>query len=262
METFLQDKKVKVSVFALLIIVSLFVVSLIITEVREISHSEYPSKSISVVGKGEILAVSDIANLTINLSKEGATAKEAQTLLNETITKSLNYLKSQNIEEKDIKSEYGGLYPKYSYETKPCYVYPCPTKDPKIVGYIANQTISVKVREVDNASVIRTGLAEIGVTNIDGPRFSIDDEKAYQKEARSLAIEDARKDAKILAKNLGVRLGKVISYYEEGDNRYGMYPLKSSMVMSDAGSAESFAPVLPKGENKINSTVTVTFEIK
>ena len=35
--------------------------------------------------------------------KDGATAKEAQDLLNESITKTLNYLKDQKIEYKDIK---------------------------------------------------------------------------------------------------------------------------------------------------------------
>lgn len=263
METFLQDKKVKVSILVLLVIVSLFTVSRLVTEVIAISTPDYQMNSISVQGVGEILAVSDIANLTINLSKDGATAKEAQTLLNESITKSLAYLKTQNIADKDIKSEYGGLNPKYSYAQPVCYTYPCPTKDPKIIGYTANQTIAVKVREVDNASVIRTGLAEIGVTDISGPTFSIDDEKGYQKEARALAIEDARKDAKVLAKNLGVKLGDVMSYYEEGGQGCcGYYSEKSSVMMMDAAGASAPTPVLPKGENKITSNVTVTYEIK
>lgn len=264
MQTFLQDKKVKVSVLVLLIAVSLFTIVKFINEIKLSSHigNDSMMKTISVTGEGEVLAVSDIANLTINLSKDGTTAKEAQTLLNESITKSLDYLKSQNIADKDVKSEYGGLSPKYSYEQPVCYTYPCPTKDPKIIGYTANQTITVKVRDVDNASVIRTGLAEIGVTDINGPTFSIDDEKVYQKEARSLAIADARKDAKVLAKDLGVKLGKVISYYEGGNGGYEMYSAKSSIMTADASGASSRAPVLPKGENKITSTVTVTYEIK
>lgn len=264
METFLQDKRIKVLVLVLLVVVSLLTAVKVINEIKQnafIGSDEIINKTISVTGSGEVIAISDIASISINLSKEGKTAKEAQNSLNEMIAKSLDYLKTEKVEDKDIKSDYGGLYPKYSYEQPVCYTYPCPTRDPKIVGYTANQTITVKVREVDNASVIRTGLAELGVTNISGPTFSIDDEKDYEKEARTLAIEDARKDAKILAKDLGVKLGKVISYYEPGDMDYGYYGEKSSARM-DSAMGISSVPTLPKGENKITSTVTITYEIK
>lgn len=261
METFLKDKKISVSVFILIVIVSLFTLAKLVNEIRITPERNYTGDVISVSGSGEILAVSDIASLYINLSKDGKTAKEAQDLLNESITKTLNYVKEQKIEDKDIKSEYGGLNPKYSYEQPICYSYPCPSRDPKIIGYTATQSITIKIREVDLASEIRTGLAGIGVTDISGPTFSIDDQETYKDQARSLAIKEAREKAKVLAKELGVRLGKVVSFSENGDNRYPMYEAK---LMSGAGvmSDSTPAPVLPKGENKITSDVFITYEIR
>jgi len=261
METFLKDKKISVSVFILIVVVSLFTITKLINEVRVMPEHSYTGDVISVEGSGEVLAVSDIASLYINLTKDGKTAKEAQDLLNESITKTLAYLKDQKIEDKDIKSEYGGLNPKYSYEQPACYTYPCPTRDPKIVGYTATQSITVKVREVDLASEVRTGLAGVGVTDISGPTFSIDYEESYKDQARSKAIKEARSKAKVLAKELGVRLGKVVSFSENGDNNYPMYESKAMMsggVVSDSAPA----PTLPKGENKITSNVVVTYEIK
>ena len=260
MESFLKDKKISISIFVLLVVVSLFTVVKLVNEVRGNDDTK-SLKVISVDGSGEVLAVSDIASLSINLSKEGKTAKEAQDLLNESITKTLTYLKSQKIEDKDIKSEYGGLSPKYSYQQPVCYTYPCPSYDPKITGYTATQTITVKVRIVDNASVIRTGLAEIGITDINGPTFSIDNEDAFKDQARSKAIEEARGKAKVLAKELGVRLGKVVNFSENNGGTYPMYSAKSVMMDSVSAGA-SVAPTLPKGENKITSNVTVTYEIK
>jgi hypothetical protein len=260
METFLKDKKISISVFILIVVVSLLTVSKLVSEVKTVTRGDY-SNMITVSGSGEVLAVSDIASLSVNLSKEGKTAKEAQDLLNESITKTLTYLKDQKIEEKDIKSEYGGLSPKYSYEQPVCYTYPCPSRDPKIVGYTATQSITVKVREVDLASTIRTGLAEIGVTDINGPTFSIDDEEVFKDQAQAEAIQDARAKAKILAKELGVRLGKVVSFSENGDGGY--YPMYESKLMmaGNVASDRAEAPTLPKGENKITSEVSVTFEI-
>ncbi|HLP86322.1 MAG TPA: SIMPL domain-containing protein [Candidatus Paceibacterota bacterium] len=264
METFLNDKKISVSVFILLVIVSLFTVAKLVNEVKQspyVGRGAQPSNVISVTGSGEVTAVSDIATLNINLSKDGKTAKEAQDALNQSIEKTLAYLKDQKIEDKDIKSEYGGLSPKYSYEDKIyCITYPCPVRDPKIVGYTATQSITVKVREVDNASTIRTGLAGIGITDINGPTFSIDDEEGFKDEARSLAIKEARDKAEVLAKELGVKLGKVVTFSENG-NYYPMYA-KSMMGTGDAVSAQEAAPTLPKGENKITSNVTITYEIR
>lgn len=262
METLLNKKRITCAVFVLLIIISLFTIAKFVNEVKQskyVGRGNQPANTIYVSGTGEVLAVSDIASLYINLNKEGKTAKEAQTLLNESITKVLAYLKDQKIEDKDIKSEYGGLNPKYSYEQIACLAYPCPTKDPKIVGYTATQSITVKVRVVDNASEIRTGLATIGVTDISGPTFSIDDEEVFKVEARSKAITDAKAKAKVLVGELGVKLGKVVSFSESNGGYYPMYEAKA-MMSDSSGSAP--APILPKGENKITSNVTITYEIR
>ena len=261
METFLNVKKISISVFILIVIVSCYFVVKTVNEVRSEGKGEIRQvNTITVSGTGEMLAVSDIASLTVNLNKEGKTAKEAQDLLNTEITKVLTYLKDQLIADKDIKSEYGGLNPKYSYDKQPiCYTYPCPSSDPKITGYTATQTITIKVRVVDSASEIRTGLAGVGVTDISGPTFSIDDEEAFKDQARSKAILDAKEKAKVLAKDLGVRLGHVVSFSE---NSGGGYPMYAKTMMADSAVGSAPAPTLPKGENKITSDVTVTYEIK
>jgi uncharacterized protein len=263
METFLNNKKISCPVSLLLIVLSLFVAVKFINEVKLSSYvgrGNQPSNVISVSGSGDVLAVSDIASLYVTLTKDGKTAKEAQNLLNESITKTLAYLKDQKIDDKDIKSEYGGLNPKYSYAQPVCYTYPCPTKDPVIIGYTATQSITIKVREVDNANVIRTGLADLGITDISGPTFSIDNEDLFKDQARAKAIIDAKAKAEVLAKELGVRLGKVVSFSENNGGYYSMYEAKAMMSDSVAGAVP--APTLPKGENKITSNVSITYEIR
>ena len=261
METFLNVKKISISVFVLLIIISCYFVVKIVNEVKNggVSQTNQPVNTITVSGTGESLAVSDIASLSVNLNKDGKSAKESQDLLNTEITKVLNYLKEQKIADKDIKSEYGGLNPKYSYDNTVCYTFPCPTKDPKITGYTATQSITIKIRVVDSANDIRTGLATLGVTDISGPTFSVDNEDKVKDDARALAITDAKEKAKVLADELGVKLGKVVNFSE---NSGGGYPIYAKAMMVDSAVASAPAPTLPKGENKITSDVTVTYEIK
>jgi len=262
METFLKDKKISISVFILVIVLSLFTIAKIVNEVKAspyIGKGNQPTNTIYVNGTGDVMAVSDIATITANLTKDGATAKEAQDLLNESITKTLSYLKDQKIEEKDIKSEYGGLSPKYSYEK--CYTYPCPSNS-KIVGYTATQSITIKVRVVDSASTIRTGLAELGITDINGPTFGIDDEETFKDQARAKAITDAKTKAEVLAKELGVRLVKIVSFSENTGGSYPMYAAKDMRLESTSAVGSAQVPTLPKGENKITSNVTITYEIR
>ena len=267
METFLKDKKMSGLLGALsllALIVSVFFIIKIVNEVktsRYIGAGNQVMNTISVAGKGEVTAVSDIATISVNLNKDGATAKEAQDSLNELTTKTLSYLKDQKIEDKDIKSDFGGLTPKYSYSSSICYTYPC-NRDQKIVGYTATQYITIKIRNVDSANDIRTGLAGLGITDITGPTFGIDNQDKLNDEARAEAIKNAQEKAKVLAGELGVRLGKVTSFYENNSSPYPMYGAAKTIAMGAESSLDTSAPTLPKGENKITSNVTITYEIR
>ncbi|MDE2030798.1 MAG: SIMPL domain-containing protein [Patescibacteria group bacterium] len=263
METLLNNKNfIKISV-VFVGLLSLFVLVKLVNEVKsggDYNRGNRPPDVITVTGKGEVTAVSDIATLDLTLSKDGSTTKIAQSDLNDQVTKTLAYLKTKNIADKDIKSEYGGISPKYApVAPVNCFSYPCPPQpESKIIGYTATQSISVKVRAVDSANDIRTGLADLGITNISGPTFSIDNQDSYMDQARTIAIDNARTKAQKLAKELQVRLGKVTSFSE---NNYPiMYAAKA--MSADTVSSSVPAPELPKGENKITSNVTVTYEIK
>ncbi|HUC88931.1 MAG TPA: SIMPL domain-containing protein [Candidatus Paceibacterota bacterium] len=265
MNTLFNDKKINGAVLGLLIVISLFTLAKFVNEIKAsdyIGRGNQPANTISVQGTGDVMAVSDIATLNINLSKDGTTTKEAQDLLNQSIAKTLTYLKSQKIDDKDIKSEYGGLSPKYSYSQIVCMAYPCPTQNPKIIGYTATQSITVKIRAVDSASDVRTGLANIGVTDISGPTFSIDNQDSLNDQARAKAITDAKNKAEVLANELGVKLGKVVTFSENGNSPYPVIYEAKSMMASGSAPAAVPAPVLPTGENKITSNVSITYEIR
>lgn len=264
METLTTNKKFIKVCTILGGLLALFVLILIINGLKEsryIGHGQGGVNTITVSADADVTAVPDIAVITVNLEKEGKTSKEASASLNTMLTKTMDYLKSQKIEDKDIKSEYGGVTPKYDYGQAPCLVgYPCPTKSPSIVGYTATQSITIKVRAADNANEVRTGLSGIGITNISGPTFSIDDEDMLKDQARAKAIVNAKEKAEVLAKQLGVHLGNVVTFSENS----GGYPMMYATKAMDGGvsAMAERAPELPKGENKITSNVTITYEIR
>jgi uncharacterized protein YggE len=263
METLITNKNFIKASTALVALLALLVLVLFINQVKEskyIGSGRIAGSTITVSAEGEVTAVPDIAVLNFTSSKDATTAKEAQNLLNKDVTSVLAYLKKQNIADKDISSEFGGVTPKYSNVQIECFRYPCPVSDPKITGYTATQSINVKIRAVDSANDVRTGLSELGVQNIYGPTFSIDNEDTLKDEARAKAIENARMKAKQLARELGVRLGSVSSFSENTGGYPMYYAEKAGMGGDMAVSAP--APTLPKGENKVTSSVTIVYEIK
>ena len=223
---------------------------------RDISD---PYNTITVEGTGSSAMVPDTARITFTVMESASQVAAAQEAATTKTDAALEALEGMGIEERDIKTLSYNVSPKYEYP-QPCYGGICQPSAPRIVGYDVSQTIEVKVRETEKAGEVLAALGGLGVQNISGPEFVVDDETAVKNEARAEAVEEARAKAKELAKQLGVRLGKVVSFSETmpGQPYYG-YGKGGGMM--DSAVAQS-APSLPVGENETEITVMITYEIR
>lgn len=224
------------------------------------------ANTITLSGHGEVQAVPDIASISFTIEASEASQVLSSEKVNTKTKGALDFIKSSGVDEKDIKTDSYSSYPKYSYP-QICTTYysggttpPCRSGEQKIIGYTVSQNITVKVRKVDDASKIIDGINKIGVTNMYGPNFTIDNEDGLKAEARKKAIDNAREKAKSLAKDLGVRLGRISSFSESGN--YPIMYAESDMAMKVGNAAPSTPSQLPKGENTISSDVTISYEIK
>lgn len=227
--------------------------------------------TISFSGHGEVNAVPDIANIYFTITKDDKTVKDAQAGVAVIEKKALDLLKAKGVEDKDIKTLNASFYPKYEYRKSVCPLAPmdasvsgvsasyyCPSGKQVLIGYTASENISVKIRNIDNVGDIMQGLGTTGVSDLNGPNFAIDKEDALKAEARKKAIDDAKQKAKVLAKDLGVRLVKITSFSESGN-----FPIMYATEMMKDSVAEAPSPaIIPKGENTISSDVTITYEIR
>ena len=250
-----------------LIILSLFFVLKVLTEWKNYRASTMPMNSITVNGHGEILAVPDTASISFSVESSKSTQQASSNDINAKMAKILEFLKSSGIEEKDIKTQNYSSNPKYS-ASMPCPVYypadgastgfypPCLPTESKIIGYTVSQNVTVKVRKVDDASKIIDGINKIGVMNMSGPNLAIDDEEVLKAQARKKAIEDAKTKAKALSQDLGVKLVRISSFYENSYNPY----YEKAMYGDSMGS--SVPSQIPKGEQTITADVSITYEIR
>ena len=230
---------------------------------REAKYGQYGMTSINVRGEGEVLARPDIGTFSFSVMSEGADAATAQSDSAERTNAIISYLEEAGVEEKDIKTTNYYLNPKYRYEDRVCPTGSyCPPGNPTIDGYEVTQTVEVKVRDLDSAGDLITGAGERGATNISGLSFTIDDEDALKSEAREAAIADAKEKAEILADNLGVRIVRIMSYYEdEGYMPYGYGGMEGDAMMSVRSDA-AVEPNLPTGESTTRSVVNITYEVR
>jgi uncharacterized protein YggE len=258
-----EVKKVLGVLFVFLVMASLFMLVKFIGEAKGLKYiggGVPSSNTISVDGSGEAFAIPDIATISFSVLGEGATPAVAQKIATDKVAKALEAMKNLDIAEKDIKTTSYDSNPKYDYG-RPCTIYPCPIQDPKIIGYEVSQSISVKVRDTEKAGDVLEALGTVGVTNISGPDFTIDNEDVVKAEARADAISDAKTKADELASELGVTLVRIVNFSESSNNYPGPVYYEKAMSMDSAGGAAP-APELPSGENKYSSYVTITYEIR
>ena len=215
--------------------------------------------TITVTGTGKASMAPNIAQISFTVEENASTVAAAQDSATKRTNDALAALKKLSIAEKDIQTT--GYQVSPQYETRPCTpgMY-CPQTNGKITGYQVTQSVNVKVRDTKKTGDVLQALGTLNVQNISGPNFMHDDDSAVTAEARGKAIADARAKAKILAGQLGVRLGKVVGFSESGGGYPVMYERMTKSASVDAVMAP--APSIPVGENETTSNVTVTYEIK
>ncbi|MEM9336621.1 MAG: SIMPL domain-containing protein [Patescibacteria group bacterium] len=224
--------------------------------------SEMGPATITVSGEGEVLAVPDIGEFSFTVAAEGDDATEAQEASATTINAIIEYLSENGVEERDIKTQNYNLFPRYRFEERVCPAGSfCPPGDRVQDGFEVSQTVRVKVRTTDEAGALISGVGELGATNISSLRFTIDDEDALKSEAREAAIADAKLKAKRLADDLGVRLVRIVGYWENDGSQADMFSLRAEMAVDEAFGVTT-APSLPTGENSTVSNVSLTYEIR
>ncbi len=225
------------------------------------------TNTITVSGNAEVAAVADMATFSVSVQERAKTVAPAQEAATAKTNAIIAYLREQGVEDKDIKTQDYSVYPQYEWTKASCRAgeYCPPEGRQTLTGYEVSQTITVKVRDTEKAGELLSGVGTRGATSVSGLSFTIDDEDALKVEARGEAIAEARAKASALAKQLNVRIVRVVGFSEDGyyppmpyAARGGAMNASFDMVAQEAKAS----PELPVGENKIISNVTITYEIR
>ena len=206
-------------------------------------------RRITVTGIGEVYVAPDMATISLGVSSFHEKASDAMRINSTAMNKIFTHLKTANIEPRDIQTTQLSLNPRWDRRNNS-------NTQPRIIGYEALNTLTVRVRELESVGTVLDVLTKAGANRINHISFDVQKPRPHKDEARKNAVADARVKAELYAQAAGVELGKVIYINENGGN-----PQPRTMARMEMAMASDAVPVAA-GELGLRSTVTIVFEIK
>ena len=200
---------------------------------------------ITVRGTGRVEAVPDMATLNLGVSSEAGTAQEAMARNSDAMAAVLARLREGGIAERDLQTSGLRLSPRY--EPRPAQT------APRVTGYVAQNLVTVRIRELDRIGAVLDAAVADGANTIHGLSFGVAEPQALEDEARREAVAAALRQAETLAEAAGVGLGGVRAMIEEGG---GGRP-----VMMEARMAAADAVPIAEGEVTVEASVRMVFDI-
>ncbi|MDD2758402.1 MAG: SIMPL domain-containing protein [Patescibacteria group bacterium] len=216
-----------------------------------IGKMDKSERMITVNGIGKVTGDNNIAVTTIGYSNTNKEVSVAQAENKKVMDQVMADLKKMGMADKDLQTNYT-IYPDYDYTAERGQI---------LKGYKVSNSVTVKIRDLAKINDVLSLAGKYGATEVGGLSFTIDDSSNLKDQARTKAIEDVAKKADYLAKSLGVRLGNVVSYYEN-DASGGDYYKYSSNVMAEGGGIGGGAPdVVAGGSKDVVMNVSITYEL-
>jgi hypothetical protein len=207
-------------------------------------------RTIAVTGVGEASKAPDMANMTVGVDAEGATAAEALRKNSAQMDATIKSLTDAGVDKKDIQTSNLSVGAKYDYSPD--------GRPPRIVGYQATNSVSVKLRNIEKAGAIIDKAVSVGANRLDSIWFGFADPKPILNEARRNAVTDARERATLYADAAGVKLGPILQISDGYAPTPGPIPVMARMEID---AAVKFAPIAP-GESTTSASVTVIYAIE
>jgi len=201
-------------------------------------------------GQGVVLAVPDRAWITISAESRAPSPKEAQRLNAEAMRPVQDKLRAAGVPAEAIRTT--------AYDVQ--YEWDFVNNKRVGRGYVARNTIEVRVDSIDRVGDLLEIAAGSGATALGGIRFDIKDQAKLEREALRLAVLDARAKADAAAAGAGRSIDRILRVEEQGVD---VPPMPVRMMRQTAQAAQAdFAPPISAGQMEIRARATVTVVLK
>lgn len=201
-----------------------------------------------VRGTGEVRAPADQAFVTVGAEQRARTPREAQGAAATTMAAVQQRLGGAGFGKDAIRTVDYSVQAEFDYANGKA----------TIRGYVARNTIEIRVDDVARVSEVLDIAVNAGGTSVQGMRFDVKNRTALEREALTKATADARARADAAAAGAGGTIGAVVRIEEGGVEPERPVPMMA--MRADAAAAP--APPVVAGETVIRVSVTLTAALK
>jgi uncharacterized protein YggE len=207
-----------------------------------------PAGTIEVVGHASHPVTPDQAIVHIGVSTRAASPAAALDDNSAAARRVAELARSMGIEPADIRTSSVSLTPNYR-----------PTREgggqPSPDGYSAENQVEIRVRDLPRVGELLRRAVEGGANRINGLSFGLADPRNADEEARRAAVNDAFRQARLLADAAGVKLGPI--------RRITFPPQREGVPVRGVAMRAMGAPVpVQAGSLEVSAEVEVTWAIE
>jgi uncharacterized protein len=207
--------------------------------------------TITVLGTATVTSVPDEAVVTLTVESDGADPAAAMNANSTAVNKVMERLKTEGVEDSAIETTNVTVYPNRQYNQQ--------TGEETLVGYRAQNSVNVTLKDAETVSKVISAAVEAGVNNFSGPVWRLRDDSTAVAEALKQAVVNARSKAEVLAGAQGVKVGDVIMMNEDSVQT-PVVPVYSEAYGLGAGDAARVAATpISAASLDVTATVTVTY---
>jgi uncharacterized protein len=206
---------------------------------------------IQVVGRATIDVVPDMVSVMVGISKRAPTAAAAVDQSSAAARKVVDFSKKFGIPEQDLQTIAVNLAPMYKNVREPDG-----TNRQELDGYVASNSIRVRLREIARIGDYLRDVLDQGATNIAAIQFGLSNSEAAADEARAKAVEDAIQRAQRLAAAAKIKLGPILEL---------VHPPRSARVPASSFEPAARAAVavpVEAGTLRVGAEVEITWSIE
>ena len=209
---------------------------------------------IIVTGQARVEVEPDRARIYFTVETERATAREAGEANADRITAVAAAVRSANQAADGLRVQTS------SYSLNPVYGPVAPNRPREIVGYMARNTLRVRVDEMDRVGRLIDAALAAGSNRVSSLRFEVRDPELYRSEALREATRSARGEAEIMAESLGMTLGPPLEV-QGGAELPNPRPFLQSGAERAFAVADTSPTPIEAGLQTISARVTIRFRL-
>jgi uncharacterized protein YggE len=205
---------------------------------------------IGVTGTGHVSVTPDTAFANLGVDITAATLADATKQASDAMTAVIAAIKAQGVDAKDIQTTGLSVYPITNQ--------PKEGETAKITGYRVTNSVTVKIRTIDNTGKIIDAALTAGANSVNSVYFTVGDPTDAQNQARTAAVKDAMAKAQTLATAAGVKVGKITSI---SDMNTVVLPYERTASFAAVPAAAGGVGPVETGSTDITANVEMHFEI-